>query len=104
MKAAQWHHRMPETVLTELGEVPTRLYYVTDGRLKIEKGETATSREGNAFIGEIGFLYNSPATATVTAEDTATWISWDAGELKSLLKRHPAMENAMIATLSSGRE
>jgi hypothetical protein len=100
MKAAKWHQRMPETILTELGEVPSRLYYVTDGRLRIDKGETSASREGNTFIGEIGFLYNSPASATVTAEEATTWIAWDSADLKALLKRHPAMENAMIATLS----
>ena len=100
MKLANWHPAGKAMRLTTQGEVPDRLFYVTGGSLSIEKGNGPVRREAETFIGEIAFLYGSPASATVETGPQAQVISWPATELRRLMRRHPNLENAMIATLS----
>lgn len=100
MKLASWHPAEPAMRLTTLGEKPDRLFYVSGGSLSIHKGERPIQREAETFIGEIAFLYGSPASATVETGPPAQVISWPTAELRRLMQRHPNLENAMIATLS----
>lgn len=82
--------------LTRIGVAPVRLYYVIDGKLRIERRdrafETATT---GMFIAEIGFLLGTPASATVTLAPGGRYAEWDGEALRHLMERRPAVRHAL---------
>ena len=76
------------------------LYLVTDGAAKIEKSGTARVLPAPLFLGEIGFLLDGKASASVTVQSGGTYTYWSASELRNLMDGTPAIRNAMIALFS----
>jgi Cyclic nucleotide-binding domain len=77
------------------GEKPTQLHYLLKGDAAIIKNGTRHSIAPDVFLGEIAFLNNSTASATVHLLEGAECISWDAEALRKLMRTDKAIDIAM---------
>jgi Cyclic nucleotide-binding domain len=101
LKIATWHDVEDPVQLTTEGEVPDRLYYILSGNVLIGKQGRVLEREPKLFIGEIAFLRDKTATATVTTAANSLYVSWEQAELRALLRKNEDLKNAMGALLST---
>lgn len=84
-------------VLATFGQTSNALIFLISGKAKLERSGTRAACVIPSFIGEIGFLLQQPASATVTAEAGTEYLVWDAAEIRALLDRKTELSNAMIA-------
>ncbi len=82
LRAGRWMTASTDTVLTREGEMPDHIYFVLDGEVDIRKGGRKIDVDPGLFIGEIAFLTNKPATATVTIARDALYYAWPRGALQ----------------------
>lgn len=101
LKLATWHEGEEPARLTEEGAMLDKLYYVLDGKVTIGKQGRLMERDPRLFIGEIAFLRDKAASATVTTAEKSLYVSWDQAELRTLLKKNDDLKNAMQALLSA---
>ncbi|MDF1755575.1 MAG: cyclic nucleotide-binding domain-containing protein [Verrucomicrobiales bacterium] len=87
----------PGTVLVTDGAPLDRLILVTSGQIKIAKGNKEYFADASAFIGEVSFLQRGNASATVSISETAKYMEWKHNELREMMRKSPAMNNALIA-------
>ncbi len=95
MRLARWQVTDATTTLTHEGQPVRSLYFVLEGGIDIVKGGKAFSSRPGIFIGEVAFLLNTPASATVFLAPGAKYIEWPAEPLRKLLERTPSLENTM---------
>lgn len=78
--------------LTRQGEPVTHLLLLTSGRCEVLRrgGAVAELRDG-AWIGEMGFISERPASATVVCRTPCRVLAWDVHALRGLLARNPAI-------------
>jgi hypothetical protein len=100
LKLASFHDNEAPATLTQQGEKPDKLYYVLDGKVKIGKDDRSLEAEPKTFIGEVAFLRGRPASATVTTAEKSLYVSWNTGDLHSLLRRNEELKNAFRRLLS----
>ncbi len=101
LKLATWHEVEEPVKLTEEGTPLKELYYVLDGTVTIGKQGRVIEREPKMFIGEIAFLRDKAASATVMTAPKSLYVSWNQDELRTLLKKNEDLKNAMAALLSA---
>ena len=82
-------------VITRENEPLHQLYFITDGKVTIEKGGRRVVSDAKTFIGEIAFLLSRPATATVTLEPGCHYCVWDSIALRNLLNSNTALKNVL---------
>ncbi|MBL8789678.1 MAG: cyclic nucleotide-binding domain-containing protein [Rhizobiales bacterium] len=81
-------------ILTE-GMKPDRLYYLLKGEAQIIKNRQTANLHPGAFLGEIAFLSDLPASATVVLPEGAECIAWNRAALLQLMKKDAAIDIAM---------
>jgi hypothetical protein len=81
-------------ILTE-GMKPDRLYYLLKGEAQIIKNRQTTNLHAGAFLGEIAFLSDLPASATVILTDGAECIAWNRAALLQMMRKDAAIDIAM---------
>lgn len=70
LKAAEWKDALPGEILTRQDAAMDALYFLCSGRASVEvNGSFVTYLEKGAFIGEIAYLTNNLATATVVVDE-----------------------------------
>jgi hypothetical protein len=97
---AEWRTAQAGETLTTEGVVPDHLYYVLEGETHIAKGERAFSIRPKAFIGEVAYLHDQPASATVTLGEGARYLKWDVAVLERRLDSRSALRTALMRLLS----
>lgn len=92
--------RAGEKLATQDAELD-RVSWIQSGRVSIQVNgkEVAQSGSGN-FIGEMSFLADSKATATVEVVEDIRYIYWPHSLLKELTEQEPELYRAMMATLN----
>ena len=60
---------------------PDRLYYLLKGEAQIIKNRQTANLQAGAFLGEIAFLSDLPASATVVLNQGAECIAWNRAAL-----------------------
>jgi hypothetical protein len=83
-----------EPLLVE-GQHPEKLHYLLKGVAQISKGSSTSALQSGVFLGEVAFLNNTPASATVTLLPGAECVSWDAASLKAIMQRDKSIDIAM---------
>jgi hypothetical protein len=81
-------------ILTE-GEKPTHLHYLLKGEATLHKGTHQHAIQPDTFLGEIAFLNQGAASATVTLNEGAECISWKTDDLRALMRKDKAIDIAM---------
>jgi hypothetical protein len=89
---AQWHNPQTPMQMTEEGTMPDALHYVLEGKVN--------SVGPHAFIGELAFLREKPATATTHAEPGALVVGWKQTALRSLMKSNDGIRKALDSLLT----
>lgn len=85
-------------VIFRKGEKATSMYFIVSGEVEIvidEKGTTKTGRGGD-FFGEIGVLYKTKRTATVTAQTFSELLQLDARDIELFLESHPQLRKRIL--------
>lgn len=91
------------TTLAEENEALEKLYFICDGRVSVMISGRAVSQleEGN-FVGEVAFLTERPATATVVAETPLRALAFDRDTLKQFFKNETEVAGLIYQLI--GRE
>ena len=84
-----------ECVLTVENEPVHHLHFVLDGTIDIKKRGRAFNEAGGSFVGEVAYLLNRPASATVRLRPGTRYISWRHDDLHALLRRKPSIRVAL---------
>jgi hypothetical protein len=100
MKLARWQQAHEPQTLTVEGKPAEALFFVIDGTVDVYKQERSFSVPPGIFIGEIGFLLDRPASATVRLQAGARYVEWSREQLTLLLKKHPSLKTALEARLN----
>jgi hypothetical protein len=87
-------------VITEEGKALDSLYFVLSGTIAIEKRGARAMIDAGTFIGEIAFLLDRPATATVTLQRGCHYFLWPSAALKTLMEAKPALGSALTAAMN----
>ena len=97
MKIANWKTASSAVELTQEGRMPHSLFYVVSGNVTAEKEGNFFELDAEKFIGEIGFLLHTPATANVVVPPGTVYIEWRTSDLRRLCKKSQAFDNALAA-------
>jgi cyclic nucleotide-binding protein len=97
MSHGDWIVAAEDTEICTQGVKPTHLYLLSSGTIKLGRdGKTVTIGAGN-FLGEISFLIDGPATATVIVPAGARYVQWERTRLTALMEKSPRLSNALSA-------
>ena len=101
VKLATWATAEEATVLTEEGLTPDHLFYVLDGVVTIAKAGRVSAILPPTFIGEVAFLKDRPASATVCVDAGTRYLAWSAAALKSHFTKKQSLRVAVMRLLSA---
>ena len=77
LKAAEWKDALPGETLTKQDAAVDSLYFLCSGRASVEvNGSFVTYLEKGSFIGEVAYLTNDLATATVVVDEPSRILSF----------------------------
>jgi hypothetical protein len=95
------HFEAGEVLVKE--EMPIdKLILIIDGSCGIDMQKKIIARISEfTFIGEMGFLTDDPASATVRTEVPCRCVVWDAAELRALMKNDSSINVCMHAIFTS---
>ncbi len=86
-------------ILTKQNERAPYLYYLMQGTASAIKNDNEFSIPSGRFVGEVSFILNSQASATVTIPTGGTFMRWEQTKLDKLLKRNPNLRHAFEAQI-----
>ena len=80
-----------------------QLFFICSGRVKVSIGGREISHlEAGNFVGEVAFLTERPASATVTSESVVRALAFDRGKLNQVFRRDTDVAGLIYQLL--GRE
>jgi Cyclic nucleotide-binding domain len=100
LNIAEWHNPKTQMQLTEESKMPEALHYVLEGQVKVNRSGKTFSVGPHAFIGELAFLRQKPATATTHAEAGALVVSWPQQALRTLMQSNDGIRKTIDGLLS----
>ena len=101
VRLAQIRHFDAGEVLVGEGDKVETLLFVLEGAARIDKQQTMVGVCGrDDFIGEIGFMLDSEATATATVTNQMTCFSFDRAPLAAMLGRDENLRHAMESSFN----
>jgi Popeye protein conserved region len=101
VRLGKWGKANADTLLAAEGQPLGLLHYVLEGDVEIEKGGRKINAKPGMFIGEIAFLKQRPASATVKIRPGSLYISWLHTDLMRAQIRYDSLKNAIAAMLNS---
>jgi hypothetical protein len=91
----------PGTILTHEGEKVSRLTYIADGIVKIEKGDRVVAICGPGdYIGELSFLTGNPASATSTTVKPTRVLVFDQARLTTAIEADGQLRRTLETALN----
>tara|TARA_B100000949_G_scaffold139627_1_gene122724 strand:+ start:47 stop:697 length:651 start_codon:yes stop_codon:yes gene_type:complete len=100
LRQGTWLHASAGDTLAVQGENLGRIMLVFHGvaDVSIDEGKVAEVKDGE-FIGEMSFLTEEEASATVTATEPTRYLAWNKQQLRKFLNRNPSLRFAMQGVL-----
>jgi hypothetical protein len=87
--------------LVEQGEELNRVFFIHSGRFAVQvDGQEVAQRTGGQFVGEISYLTNATATATVEILESTRYLFWERPLLKALLEKEPTLYYALLSSMN----
>jgi uncharacterized membrane protein YkgB len=87
--------------LVEQGEALNRVFFIHSGRFAVQvDGKEVAQRQGGQFVGEISFLTQATATATVEILAPTRYLYWERPLLKALLEKEPTLYYALLSSMN----
>jgi CRP-like cAMP-binding protein len=96
LKVGDWRTADAATTLTCEGVQPHHLFYVFSGDIGVDKGGRNLVVPPKTFIGEVAFLHNTPASATVTLQPGARYLQWPVERLQQKIGSRNALKNSVM--------
>jgi hypothetical protein len=91
------------TTLARENEALKTMFFICSGRARVMIGGREVSRlEKGSFVGEVAFLTDKPATATVIAEDDMRALAFDGNVLRQFFRKETEVAGLIYQLL--GRE
>lgn len=87
-------------VLTTSGAAVPDLYYVISGLVDVQKQNGSFVMHSGNFVGEVAFLTNNKASATVMMAEDGELLCWDVNELRARAERDVRFRLALDAMIS----
>ena len=100
LKLASWQTAEDEQCITLEGQKPDALFYVLRRIIDIQKAGRCFNVKPRTFIGEIAFLHDVPASATVRLKPGARYLRWPVATLRETLQKRQPLKQAMIRLIS----
>ena len=101
IKAGKWQTFSPDDVLTKQGKKVPALYFIYNGEVNVVvDGKTIVQLRDGYFVGEMSFTLEQAANADVVVAVPTRILYWPQDILQDLLKRNPAMKNAVEAMIT----
>ena len=101
LKLAKHVDYEPGSILTREGKPVERLLFLLRGAVRIDKEGAMVGVCGHDdFIGEIGFMLKTNATATSIVTNSARALSFDPETLRNLLGKHPDLRHALESSFN----
>lgn len=100
LKAGREEVAASHIAITREGSPLEELYVVLDRPMMIEKKGQRALTPSDTFVGEIAFLLEQPATATVTLQPGTAYFVWNSAALKSLMRAKPGLGNALSSAMN----
>ncbi len=88
-----------ETVITTEGVVPESLFYVLQGGIDLHKGSRTFATLTKTFIGEIAYLHNTSASATVSLTPGTRYVEWPVKTLHKELESREDLKHTMMSLI-----
>ena len=101
VRVGTWHRAATVTELAREGQPLDNLHYVLEGGIDIEKNKRKIVVKPGLFIGEIAYLKQGPATATVQVMPGTLYMSWSHVALRKAQAKHDGLKNAIGAILNT---
>jgi uncharacterized membrane protein YkgB len=87
--------------LVEQGATLNRVFFIHHGRFAVRvNGQEVAQRNGGQFVGEISFLTNATATATVEILEPTRYLYWDRALLEELIEKEPTLYYALLSSMN----
>ena len=101
VKIGKWGRTSGETVLAVEGKPLDHLHYVLEGQIEVEKSGRSIPVTPGMFVGEVAFLKQWPASATVRIGPGTLYMSWPHAALTKAQLKHDGLNNAIGAMLNA---
>lgn len=101
VRLGKWSKANGEMPLAKEGQSLDMLHYVVEGDVEIDKGGRKIQVVPGLFIGEVAFLKQRPASATVKVAPGSLYFSWPHSELTRAQSKNDDMRNAISSMLNS---
>lgn len=102
IKIGNWSSSKPGDILITQDKNVNMLRLIYSGNVNIEiDGKIVSELKDGNFVGEMSFLTDHKASATVVAKHETKCLTWKQEELKTLLKRNPSLYFSIQSMLSS---
>ena len=102
LRAAVWQNMPTGQRLAVEGRTLEDLILIVRGAVKVsaDKKELAAVRDGQ-FIGEMSYLTEQTASATVTATEPTRCLVWKKDRLRRVLQRNPSLKYGMVKVMGA---
>jgi len=88
-------------VLAREGEALGKVFFLRSGGGVVRVGEREVGKIGpDQFIGEMSFLTQAKAAATVEVTEATRYVAWDHKALRALLAERQILEHALLKTVT----
>ncbi|MEM6666390.1 MAG: cyclic nucleotide-binding domain-containing protein [Pseudomonadota bacterium] len=94
LKGAEWVTVADETRIITHGQAPDSVYFILEGRARIERADRSFDVTQGVFLGEVSHLLQRPATATVVLTPGTRYLRWNGKELNRTMERSHAIDQA----------
>ncbi len=100
MKIANWKVIAPEVTIIEENQPMTELLMIYNGDVEvIVASKKVNELKDGQYVGEMSFLSDGVASATVKTKRQTEIVTWGQKELKDLMKRNPSIIYSLQASM-----
>ena len=101
LRRGRWGTARPGELLARQGEAVAEIYFIRAGAGVVRIGGREVGQvQRNQFIGEMSFLTDDRATATVEVTETIEYIAWSKDELREVFDGRQSLQHAMQVTIN----
>ena len=99
MKIGELANADQDLILTEDQKRPEYLYFVIEGNPQLIKGSDEFEICSNRFVGEVSFILDSVASATVKLPKGGSYVRWERAALAQVLEKSASMKQTFEALI-----
>ena len=99
IKAGELFDADADMMLAKEGEELPYLYYILSGKVVMKKAGKESDISPGCFVGEVSFILQGNASATVAVLSGAKYMRWERYKLQALLHKNPDLRQSFEALI-----